>query len=267
MTPCELETKVNEDEEQSDYDQWYNDYWNPWNPAGEYHYDDIGLHYLMNQLRNVAFEKTGLRLDMVDALGEGFDTVLPFTEALPNTPTAQAYWPKELSRVLSAQIRMMNCVYPTSADGTATAELRLALEMVSGRDLETMIRLIESRTQPHSWSNYNYFMGFSGSLLMALLLAPFWVRPLSGWTDNHSTGDEMILSLIDYLFVTYPVPGFLYGNWLTDRNLPTTKWVCWFVLLGQGANLHQAAEHFTEWVIPKSLVRVPVPSSARSYAP
>jgi hypothetical protein len=254
MTPRELENKVDEVEEQSNYDRWNDDYWNPWNPAGEDHYNDIGLQYLMNQLRNVAFQKAGLRLDVRSALGEGVDIVLPFSEPLPKTPTAQAYLPKELSLILSTQIRMMNSAYPISADGTASANLHLALKMFSVWDLDIIIKLIASRKSRNSWDG-NAFIGFEGSLLMALLLAPFWVRPLSGWTDDNSTGDEMILSLIDYLFVTYPVPGFLYWNWLTGRNLPTTKWVCWFVLLGQGANLHQAAEHFTEWAIPKSFVR------------
>jgi len=253
MSPSELETKVNELEDQEDQRD-YDDYWNPWDPAGEDYYDHIGLGYLMNELRNVAFQKAGGRLDVRSALGQTVDIVLPFTEALPKTPAAQAYLPTELSRILSAHIRMTNRGYPISADGTSSADVRFALEVVAGGDLDIMMKLIASREFRNNWHR-NAFEGLAGSLLMALLFAPFWVRPLSGWTDNPSTGGEIILSLVDYLFVTYPVPEFLYGNWLTERNLPTTKWMCWFVLLGQGANLHQATEHFTEWVIPKSFVR------------
>jgi len=250
MTPCELETNAYELEDQMDYD----DYWNPWNPAGEDYYDYIGLICLMNGLRNVAFQKAGRRLDVRSALGETFDFVLPSTEAPPRTPPAQAYLPKDLPRFLSDEMRMMNHVYPISADDTGTENLRFALEAINAGDLDIMIKLIASRESRNSWHR-NAFEGLEGSLLMALILAPFWVRPLSGWTDKPSTGGESIRSLVDYLFVTYPVPEFLYGNWLTERDLPTTKWMCWFVLLGQGANLHQATEHFTEWVIPKSFVQ------------
>jgi hypothetical protein len=88
-----------------------------------------------------------------------------------------------------------------------------------------------------------------------MLLAPFWVRPLSGWTGEHLSGSKLILSLVDHLFVTYPVPESLYRIWDPERGRLTSKWIHWFVLLGQGASLHRATQYFTDWVIPRSFVQ------------
>jgi hypothetical protein len=92
------------------------------------------------------------------------------------------------------------------------------------------------------------------------LFAPFWRRSPQTWNPKGGT------ALLDHLFVHYPVPRFLYPEWSRDlypgwgayyaddereveRETPGFKWLCWFILLGQGGSLRRAAEWF-EWRIP-----------------
>lgn len=56
-----------------------------------------------------------------------------------------------------------------------------------------------------------WFDDCSGRAIMAVLLAPFWIRPLDAWSapDAHDR-DALGRSLIDHLLVRYPVPDALY---------------------------------------------------------
>lgn len=62
----------------------------------------------------------------------------------------------------------------------------------------------------------------------------------------------MLRSLVDHLFVRYPIPAFLYQNWLVLEGLPRWKWVCWSLTLGRGIGLHRVASYF-EWNVPRRL--------------
>jgi hypothetical protein len=90
------------------------------------------------------------------------------------------------------------------------------------------------------------------------VFAPFWKRRPDTWKKDSGT------SLLDHLFVLYDVPKFLYSGWAEDLpgdhtyyydaeniegQMPRTKWLCWFILLGQGGSLKKAAEQF-DWRIP-----------------
>lgn len=75
------------------------------------------------------------------------------------------------------------------------------------------------------------------------LFAPFWVRSPRTWDKR---GDS---NLLDHLFVLHDVPGFLYSEWFRNPDVPRFKWLCWFILLGQGGSLKRAAELF-RWRIP-----------------
>lgn len=66
--------------------------------------------------------------------------------------------------------------------------------------------------------------------------APFWIRDPADWHQGDAR------SLIDHLLVRYEIPSFLYGEWTRDK--PRPKWVFWFILLAQGADLKLAASTF-----------------------
>ncbi len=92
-----------------------------------------------------------------------------------------------------------------------------------------------------------------GVLIMILLLSPFWIRPLSSWVApklGENCNNKIIFSLVEHLLVRYPIPNFLYRIWLCSNELPTVKWVQWFVLIGQGDSLYKAAKIFN-WPISK----------------
>lgn len=76
--------------------------------------------------------------------------------------------------------------------------------------------------------------------------APFWIRHPAEWLG----GD--VSSLIDHLFVRYGPPAYLYSAWSSDEA--HFKWISWFLVLAQGAELPLAGRQF-EWVIPRRLVQ------------
>jgi hypothetical protein len=84
---------------------------------------------------------------------------------------------------------------------------------------------------------------FPGPIVMALLFAPFWVRPLASFRAPEGDHPTVTRALIEHLFQVYPVPRALQQPWLAG-GLPGLKWVSWLILIGQGANLHRAAPHF-----------------------
>jgi len=89
-----------------------------------------------------------------------------------------------------------------------------------------------------------------GATVMALLLAPFWVRPLA--TLSPPTNDdpnEVTTAMIDHLFARHPVPRPLIEPW--RARSPELKWVCWTVLLGHGASLPHAAPRFGWRIEPR----------------
>ncbi len=69
------------------------------------------------------------------------------------------------------------------------------------------------------------------------LFAPFWIRSPRTWQRGDSQ------SLIEHLFVRYPVPAYLYNEWFIPKVWPR-KWLYWFLILAQGGNLKQFAPHW-----------------------
>src|SRR5262249_20135946 len=75
------------------------------------------------------------------------------------------------------------------------------------------------------------------------LFAPFWVRRPQTWKNKGAT------SFLDHQFVRHAVPAFLYADWFRLDDSTRLKWLCWFILFGQGGSLKRAAEIF-RWKIP-----------------
>ena len=75
------------------------------------------------------------------------------------------------------------------------------------------------------------------------LFAPFWIRSPMRWDKSSD------VPLLHHLFVRYDVPEFLYRDWLREQDVTRVKWLCWFILLGQGGSLKRAAR-LLDWDIP-----------------
>jgi hypothetical protein len=90
-----------------------------------------------------------------------------------------------------------------------------------------------------------WFADQRGPAVMALVLAPFWLRPLTAWSPPDPASDVELVtrSLVEHLFARYPLPNPLYQGW-SGASLPALKWACWTVLLGRGASLHRTASRF-----------------------
>lgn len=76
------------------------------------------------------------------------------------------------------------------------------------------------------------------------LFAPFWVHEPQTWDQN---GDAK--AFLNHLFTFYAVPEFLYSEWFRELDGPRFKWLCWFLVLGQGGSLKRAGELF-RWLVP-----------------
>lgn len=78
-----------------------------------------------------------------------------------------------------------------------------------------------------------------------LYFAPLWVR--SPLTFRGGS----LRALIDHLFVVYPVPGFLYRAWLSDRDDPGAdqKWQKWFLCFARGGSLFALSSISPDWSV------------------
>ena len=96
--------------------------------------------------------------------------------------------------------------------------------------------------------------GYANPVVGILVFQPFWIRDLYDWREPEGDYKVKLRSLLNHLFVMFPVPEPLYDYWEDKELEPFSKWVMWFILLGQGGSLFRVAEFF-EWNIPKKLVR------------
>lgn len=91
-------------------------------------------------------------------------------------------------------------------------------------------------------------------MIMALMLAPLWLRPPATWTAPAADAATVATSLINHLFVKYPVPPILYRALdLSAWGVPDPKPVAWLVLLGRGANLRRLGLQFG-WHLPRGFL-------------
>jgi len=109
-------------------------------------------------------------------------------------------------------------------------------------------------------------------ILTLIIFSPFWIRSLRDWKSPKLNSEKIIVSLINHLFINFPIPKFLYIEWIREPEYTRLKWICWLILLGQGGSLYRAAPKFN-WKISKKLplflINVPSnlpPTSACIYA-
>ena len=79
-----------------------------------------------------------------------------------------------------------------------------------------------------------------GPIDTILLFSPFWIRDPLHWDRNSD------VSIIEHLFVEYPVPKGMYGNWYKTWDKMDVKLLVWFIILAQGGSLKRASKWF-EW--------------------
>lgn len=89
----------------------------------------------------------------------------------------------------------------------------------------------------------------SEPILYSILFSLFWIRSPREFRYEDLDKQNLEQALIDYLFVKYPVPQFLYKafNNVASENI---KWISWFIIIGQGGSLHKFASTF-DWIIAK----------------
>ena len=70
-------------------------------------------------------------------------------------------------------------------------------------------------------------------LSLVVFFKPFWIRSAESWTGQSKS------SLIQHLFVNYPVPEFLIDAWdhFQEAAEKQFKWQHWLIILGQGGSL------------------------------
>lgn len=78
-----------------------------------------------------------------------------------------------------------------------------------------------------------------------LLFSPFWIRDPLHWDRNSN------VSLVEHLFVEYPVPKGMYRDWHFPLEKSNMKWIIWFILLAQGGSLKRASKWFGWKVSPR----------------
>lgn len=76
----------------------------------------------------------------------------------------------------------------------------------------------------------------------ACLLSPFWLRSPQTWTKDGGK------HIINHLFTLYDVPEMLLQQWTLSeghrRKYIPFKWICWYIIIGQGGSLKKASKLF-----------------------
>ena len=104
----------------------------------------------------------------------------------------------------------------------------------------------------------------------ACILSPFWLRSPKTW--NKASG----IHILNHLFTLYETPNVLLQQWFISRRYDRPpmpfKWICWYIIIGQGGSLKKAAKFF-KWNIPNKfqhyLMKAPdtiYPMEANIYA-
>lgn len=226
------------DERDVEHEYSYHEYDDYWNPQSGRTADDYLIFGALEE--SVGFlcnkPKVGELLPASLAqLSAGEPAVAQSPEAQPR------HTPQALPAALVSHIGYILCRASNQDDGSSQpfvydGELVDALVRINGGMAGVMEALQRFAARP-------------GPIVTALLFTPFWVRPLASWSPPTGDDATLTLSLIDHLFLVYPVPRALQQPWL-EEGLPSLKWVSWLVLLGQGGNLHRAARGFG-WSIAK----------------
>ena len=118
---------------------------------------------------------------------------------------------------------------------------------INWKQLRTLADMVDARRKPFPTYNHSF-----DALYVARSLAPFRVRSLLTWEPPENRDSESLLSLVYHLFAKHPVPRFLENAWVMDAPRGNLKWIAWYILLGQGAGLHQSARHFSDWEIART---------------
>lgn len=106
---------------------------------------------------------------------------------------------------------------------------------------ELMVMLMESigtyRRIPivyEGMSNSEY----EGAVDAILLFSPFWIRDPLHWDKSSN------VSIVEHLFVEYPMPDMFYREWYKPWKKINKKWLVWFISLSQGGSLKKASGWF-----------------------
>jgi hypothetical protein len=199
---------------------YYDDYWNPWNETSPL---DFALEKLWHGLSEIA---VGARIQ------------LPPRRA-PVIAELRAREADALVGAVHAYVQQL-----VESEQQLSIEVQLEAPRAELRDAVVRESVLLGWIARHR-----------GPTLMLLLLSPFWVRSLDGWvppSDAVDDDDAVGRSLLEHLFVQFPVPATLFAPW-TTMTAPSLKWATWLVLLGGGASLRRAAPRFG-WHISSGLL-------------
>jgi hypothetical protein len=215
------------DESGDDWDEdYYDDYWDPQRGRGP---DDHLVLGSLEEALGFARRRPKLGELLPGALARA-EPVVPAPREVRPSHGSDALGEAVFAHVERVVARARAHEFPYGE------EIEVALARVNGglRGLEEVLARFQDRPGP---------------VLMALLFAPFWVRPLWSWQAPEGDDTAVTRSLVEHLFQIHAVPRALQQPWLVE-GLPSLKWVTWLILLGQGGNLHRAARLFG-WSVGK----------------
>jgi hypothetical protein len=152
---------------------------------------------------------------------------------IPRSPAAQADAVPDEGEVQLARTDLSQVVehLELQADAVARAErqcrIRQVASLVPETELPAAIRRLAA--QPVSDQSSESLSWLS----LVVFFKPFWIRSAESWTGQSKS------SLIQHLFVNYPVPEFLIDAWdhFQEAAEKRFKWQHWLIILGQGGSL------------------------------
>ncbi len=220
-----------------DYYDWYDDHWDRREPA-----DDLDIHE--HTLRAIQESLCPTHRSLLRGVSAA---------KLPILRSGAAHPDPDLPGIPKHDLPM-----------TVASHLDVLLPKVSGLQaedddpdeylLEKPTSVLAGLSSVEATAAHDLIAGcpwLRNAVITAVLFQPFWIRRLSAWSPPKGRKTQR-QSLVDHLFVRYPVPPCLYGNWHHATRFPRLKWVCWFVLLAQGASIRSAASLF-HWRVPGKL--------------
>ncbi|HEX7862895.1 MAG TPA: hypothetical protein VF773_21360 [Verrucomicrobiae bacterium] len=126
----------------------------------------------------------------------------------------------------------------------ALEELTGLGEMAERRDaFMRLVVAVRERTEMQRASEGKGSVGWAAALFYIRRLQnvaarqAFWLRPLEGWAPKGAGARMQFRSLLEHLFVKYPVPAFMESAWDCEAGAEGFRQQSWYMRLARGASM------------------------------